>query len=84
MCLCYNKEIILGADGDTEKCIITCIIKDENYELNNEDVNSKDFKPTGQKRVLCLAKADGIPVRGQKLMKEENQPMAEVGGCLVT
>ena len=52
-----NHEIILGADGDTEKCIITFIIKDANYESNDEDINSKDFKPTGQKRVLCLAKA---------------------------
>ena len=34
-----NPEIILGADGDTEKCIITCIIKDENYESNDEDIN---------------------------------------------
>ena len=56
-----NPQIILGADGDLEKCIVTCIIKEEGYEVDDEDIGLKDFKPTGQKRVLTIAKADGVP-----------------------
>ena len=50
--------MILGADIDTEKCIIICIIKDENNETIEEDINLKYFKPTGQKRVFCLVEAE--------------------------
>ena len=56
-----RKAFILGIDGDLEKCIVTCIIKDEGYEVDDEDIGLKDYKPTGQKRVLTIAKADGVP-----------------------
>ena len=57
-----NPELILGADGGQDKCIITAIIKDEDNEnLSDENENQIDFKPTGSKRVLVLAKADSIP-----------------------
>ena len=46
-----------------KKCHMTwtCIIKEEGYEEVDEDNGIKDFKPTGQKRVLTIAKADGVP-----------------------
>ena len=57
-----NPELILGADGGQDKCIITAIIKDEDNEnLYDENENLNDFKVTGSKRVLVLAKADSIP-----------------------
>jgi hypothetical protein len=37
-------------------------VKDEDYETAHDDDDTKDdYKPTGQKRVLTVAKVDGVP-----------------------
>ena len=46
---------------DSEKAILTCIIRDKNQE---EDENTLDnYKDTGKNRVLILFKADGVPIQ---------------------
>ena len=53
-----DPEVTLGCDGDTEKCIVTCIVRDKN-EKDDEVV--ENFKATGKNRVLTVAKVDGVP-----------------------
>ena len=51
--------LILGADGNTNQCVISGIIREEG-EDDMEDGES-DYNFNGVKRVLMLAKVDGIP-----------------------
>ena len=55
-----KPQFILGCDGGQNKLVVTAIVKEENDD-DSEEVVRKDFKVTGSKRVLCLAKIDGVP-----------------------
>ena len=54
-----TPKLILGADGSTSKCIIVGMIVEADEELEVESLSK--YKNTGQKRVLLLSKADGVP-----------------------
>ena len=51
--------LILAADGNTNQCVISGIIREEG-EDDMEDGES-EYNFNGVKRVLMLAKVDGIP-----------------------
>ena len=53
-----NPVVIIGSDQGQNKLVISAVIKEDTDEEN--DVVT-DFKATGCRRVLCLAKVDGIP-----------------------
>ena len=57
-----KPKVILGLDGDVRHLMITGIVKesDEHDEAISEKV-SENLKGTSSKRVLILAKADGVP-----------------------
>ena len=58
-----EPKLILGCDGGQGKVVVTAIIKEQadNDDEYTQDEILKDFKATGQRRVLCLAKVDNIP-----------------------
>ena len=37
------------------------VIMDNSYESSEDNISLNEFKPTGQRRVLILAKADEVP-----------------------
>ena len=57
-----KPKVILGLDGDVRHLMITGIVKESNEhdEAISEKV-SENLKGTSSKRVLILAKADGVP-----------------------
>ena len=57
-----NPKVILGIDGDVRHLMITAIVKesDEHDDAISAKV-SENLKGTSSKRVLVLAKADGVP-----------------------
>ena len=62
-----DPEVILGCDGDSEKVILTCIIRDMNQEENENTLDNYNY--TGKNRVLTLCKADGVPETRQNVEK---------------
>ena len=52
-----RPKVVLGCDGGQDKCIVTCTIMEEDYEMEEDDTFD-DYKPTGQKMVLVVAKMD--------------------------
>ena len=57
-----NPVCIFGCDGGQAKCIVTLIVKDKDNETEEEDEKAlSQYKPTGQKRVMVVAKADEVP-----------------------
>ena len=54
-----KPKLTLGLDGNTNQLVISGIITDS--EASDKEENKSDFNPGRIKRVLMLAKADGVP-----------------------
>ena len=54
-----KTKLTLGLEGNTNQLVISGIITDS--EASDKEENESDFNPGGSKRVLMLAKADGVP-----------------------
>ena len=53
-----EPEVTLGCDGDTEKCIVTMVIREAG---ETDDEAPANYKPTGKNRVFTIAKVDEVP-----------------------
>jgi hypothetical protein len=60
------REVCLTMDGGQDKIILGGIMRDTR---KNETENLDDYKSTGQKRVLVLAKVDGVPETRENVEK---------------
>ena len=56
-----KPKVILGCDGGQNKCIVTIIVMDQDYDKDEDNDTPEDYKPTGQKRVQVAAKVDEVP-----------------------
>ena len=59
-------EVQLGCDGDTEKCIVTMVIREAGQV---DDEAPTNYKPTGKNRVFTIAKVDEVPENRHNVVK---------------